>query len=83
MKHQQILEAIDKAGGKLFTIEYIKKDGTKSSTTGRRGVVAHLKGGTPAPEHLLTVFTFKGGGQYKRIIKQNLIGFRCGKTVIK
>jgi len=83
-KSQAIQAAIKQAGGKLFTIEYIKKDGTQSKTTGRRGVVSHLRGGgSPVPDHLMTVFTFKGGGQYKRIIKENLIGFRCGKTVIK
>jgi hypothetical protein len=82
-KHEQILAAIKQAGGKLFTIEYIKKDGTRSSSTGRRGVVAHLRGGgAPVPDHLMTIYTFKGKGQYKRIIKENLIGFRCGKTVI-
>jgi hypothetical protein len=82
-KHELILQAIEQAKGKLFSIEYIKKDGTLSGTTGRRGVVAYLRGGgAPVPEHLLTVFTFKGGGQYKRIIKQNLTAFRCGKTVI-
>lgn len=82
-KHELILEAIKQAKGKLFSIEYIKKDGTLSGTTGRRGVVAHLRGGgAPVPDHLLTVYTFKGGGQYKRIIKENLTAFRCGKTVI-
>jgi hypothetical protein len=82
-KQEQILAAINQAGGKLFTISYKKKDGTYSSSTGRRGVVAHLRGGgAPVPEHLLTIYTFKGKGQYKRIIKENLIGFRCGKTVI-
>jgi hypothetical protein len=82
-KHEQILEAIKQAKGKLFTIEYIKKDGTLSATTGRRGVTSHLRGGgAPVPEHLLTIYTFKGKGQYKRIIKENLTAFRCGKTVI-
>lgn len=82
-KAQLIQEAIKQAGGKLFTIEYIKKDGTLSGTTGRRGVVAHLRGGgAPVPEHLMTIYTFNGGGKYKRIIKDNLTAFRCGKVVI-
>jgi len=84
MKSQLILNEIKKAGGKLFTITYKKVDGTTSSSTGRTGVAKFVKGtGAPVPEHLMTIYTFNGGGKYKRIVKDNLIGFRCGETVIQ
>jgi hypothetical protein len=84
MKSHLILNEIKKAGGKLVTIHYKKVDGTISSTTGRTGVAKFVKGtGAPVPAHLMTIYTFNGGGKYKRIVKDNLIGFRCGKVEIK
>ena len=48
------------ADGKIFTVEFIKKDGTLRKMNARLGVKKHLKGGTlafdPSERNLLPVF---------------------------
>lgn len=57
---EQAIEMITQQNGKLFTVEFIKKNGEKRKMNCRAGVKKHLKGGElkfdPASKNLFTVF---------------------------
>lgn len=55
------IEKILNSNGKIFTVEFIKKDGTLRTLNGRLGVTKHLKGGTSTlnPNTYITVFDLK------------------------
>ena len=55
------IEKILNSNGKIFTVEFIKKDGSLRTLNGRLGVTKHLKGGTSTlnPDKFITVFDLK------------------------
>jgi len=46
MENNSIVDKILNSKGKIFTVTFIKKDGSVRELNGRLGVVKHLKGGT-------------------------------------
>jgi hypothetical protein len=64
LSFQQVLERI--SDGKIFSAEFVKKDGSIRTMTCRRGVVKHLKGGElkfdPVAKGLIPVFDMANGG---------------------
>lgn len=55
------IEKILNSNGKIFTVEFIKKDGSLRILNGRLGVTKHLKGGTSTlnPDKFITVYDLK------------------------
>lgn len=73
---QDVIDMID--DGKVFSANFIKKDGTIRTINCRTGVVKHLKGGTlafdPISRNLLTVFDMsKNGYRFINFSKLNWI----------
>ena len=58
MENNTIIEKIINSNGKIFTVTFIKKDGSLRELNGRLGVIKHLKGGvsTLDPDKYITVF---------------------------
>ena len=58
MENNTIIEKILNSNGKIFTVTFIKKDGSLRELNGRLGVIKHLKGGvsTLDPDKYITVF---------------------------
>ena len=60
MTEDAIREAVEKAKGRIFSVEFIKKDGTLRKMIARTGVKKHLRGGElpydPIEKGLLAVF---------------------------
>jgi hypothetical protein len=58
MENQSIIEKILNSNGKIFTVTFIKKDGSIRELNGRLGVIKHLKGGvsTLNPDRYITVY---------------------------
>jgi hypothetical protein len=75
MTEQAIREAVEKAKGRIFSVEFTKKDGTLRKMVCRTGVKAHLKGGElpydPMTKGLLPVFDMVA--QDYRMINLNTI----------
>jgi len=61
MENNTIIEKILNSNGKIFTVTFIKKDGSIRELNGRLGVVKHLKGGvsTLDADKYITVFDLK------------------------
>lgn len=59
-------------GGRFFTVEFTKKDGTLRRLNGRFGVTKHLKGGkTTLNDDYLIVFDCHAKG-YRAVNKQTI-----------
>lgn len=75
MTEQAIRDAVEKAKGRIFAVEFVKKDGTLRKMICRTGVKAHLKGGElpydPMTKGLLGVFDMQA--QDYRMINLNTI----------
>ena len=60
MTEEAIREAVAKANGRIFSVEFVKKDCTLRKMICRTGVTKHLKGGElpydPIDKGLLSVF---------------------------
>jgi hypothetical protein len=60
MTEEQVREAVRAAKGKIFSVLFVKKDGTLRKMVCRTGVTKHLKGGElpydPIEKGLLGVF---------------------------
>jgi len=69
------------ADGKIFTVEFIKKDGTLRKMNARLGVKKHLKGGTlafdPSERNLLPVFDMQKEG-YRMINASTILNIKIG-----
>ena len=69
------------ADGKIFTVEFIKKDGTLRKMNARLGVKKHLKGGTlafdPSERNLLPVFDMQKEG-YRMINSSTILNIKIG-----
>lgn len=82
MIENEIIKAIKDSDGKLFSIEYQKKDGTTTQMTCRTGVVSALKGGPPKTNpDLITVFSFDRNN-YRTLFKDKIKSFKCGDIVL-
>ena len=70
----------------IFTVDFIKKDGTLRTMNCRLGVTRHLKGGelgyNAAEKNLLPVFDMVAGA-YRMINVSTIIEIRFKKQIIK
>lgn len=64
MIRNDFVERILSSNGKIFSVEFIKKDGTKRLMNCRLGVTKHLKGGasTLDPNQFITVYDLQSQG---------------------
>ena len=67
--------------GKIFTVEFVKKDGTVRKMNARLGVKKHLKGGSlafdPLERNLLPVFDMQKEG-YRMINASTILTIKIG-----
>jgi hypothetical protein len=77
MENNNFVERILSSNGKIFSVEFIKKDGTKRLMNCRLGVTKHLKGGasTLNPEKFITVYDLQSEG-YRAINKESIINVK-------
>lgn len=72
-------------GNKIFSVEFVKKDGTLRKMHCRLNVKKHLKGGTKKynaeARNLLTVFDLQKK-QYRTINLNTIQRLTCGKTIL-
>lgn len=80
MARRSILRAIAIAQeGKIFTVQFIKKDGSERTLTGRLGVTKHLVGGENTVAHkpeYLTVYDMQKG-DYRNVNLDTVMSLRC------
>jgi hypothetical protein len=83
MKVENVIELL---GDKIFTVTFIKKDGTVRVLNGRRKVTKHLKGGElaydPIERGLIPVYDLKSEG-YRMINSQTVTEIKSEKQVYK
>jgi hypothetical protein len=62
------------SNGRIFTVTFLKKDGTIRTLNGRIGVTKYLKGGTSTlnPEEYITVYDLQSKG-YRAINRSTII----------
>jgi len=80
-----LLERVSK-GGKIFTVEFIKKDGTKRLMNCRKGVVKHLHGvgnksNSEGYDNLMVVYDLHSEG-YRTINIDTLLSVKGGGETI-
>ena len=60
---EQAVELINESNGRIFSVTFVKKDGSVREMVARLGVKKHLKGGSlgynPKDFDLITVFDFQ------------------------
>lgn len=83
MKKQTIVSRlIGKTNGRIFSVTFMKKDGTERIMHARTGVTKHLKGGSlafePSDYSLKAVFDV-GKQAYRMVNLATVTSFRCGK----
>ncbi len=68
------IDRILNSNGKIFTVTFLKKDGTVRILNGRLGVTKHLKGGqcTLDKDKFIIVYDLKSEG-YRAIDKESII----------
>lgn len=70
-------------GGKFFTVEFTKKDGSTRILNGRLGVKKHLRGGerryNASAKGYLVVYDTKNKG-YRTLNLATLKALKCGKV---
>lgn len=78
-----ITEIIHATGGKFFSVDFIKKDGSLRHMTARLGVHKHTNGGglsfDPQEHNLIVAYDTVAKG-YRMINLETLQTFSCGKT---
>ena len=74
MENNNFVDRILSSNGKIFSVEFIKKDGTKRLMNCRLGVTKHLKGGSSTldPEKYITVYDLQSAG-YRAINVDTII----------
>jgi hypothetical protein len=81
MKVENVIELL---GDKIFTVTFVKKDGTVRVLNGRRKVTKHLKGGElaydPIEKGLIPVYDLKSEG-YRMINSQTVLEIKSEKQV--
>ena len=80
-KRQNILEKVQ---GKIFSVSFIKKDGTERTMVCRLGVQKHLTGGKNVndPSQHLTVFDMHKKA-YRNVALGTIYQLRCKDVFIK
>ncbi len=82
----QAQELINSTNGKIFSVTFMKKDGTIRDMTCRLGVTKHLKGGTlrfdPSERGLVTVFDLESKG-YRMVNIETLISLNTKGRILK
>ena len=76
---------IEKTAGKIFTVLFIKKDGTTRKLNCRLGVKRYLHGGNSTTAHidnLITVYDLKNNG-YRNINIDKVIEIRANNKIYK
>lgn len=63
-QNNNFVERILSSNGKIFSVEFIKKDGSVRLMNCRLGVTKHLKGGSSTlnPEKFITVYDLQSEG---------------------
>jgi len=77
MENTNFVDRILSSNGKIFSVEFIKKDGTKRLMNCRLGVTKHLKGGSSTldPDKFITVYDLQSEG-YRAINKDSIINVK-------
>lgn len=76
------VEAMLGSNGRIFTVTFIKKDGSTRSLNGRMGVKKFLAGGTRTtdPEQYLIVYDLKNEG-YRAVNRNTIISVKLDGVV--
>lgn len=85
MNRQQKLEIIKSTKGKVFTANFVKKNGDLRSMNCRLGVTKHLKGGDNTTAHIpeyVTVFDMQKKA-YRNLNLDTLMSVRTGNAEIR
>ena len=81
-----IENVIELLGDKIFTVTFLKKDGSVRVLNGRRKVTKHLRGGElkydPIEKGLITVYDLQSEG-YRMINSQTVLEIKADKSVYK
>jgi len=77
MENNNFVERILSSNGKIFSVEFIKKDGSVRLMNCRLGVTKHLKGGasTLDPNKFITVYDLQSKG-YRAIDKKTILNVK-------
>jgi hypothetical protein len=85
MSIQEIKDLIRTSEGKIFSVRFVKKDGTERLMVARLGVTSYLKGGTkaydPADYDLITVFDMQKQA-YRSINLQTILDIKVNNEHI-
>jgi hypothetical protein len=75
---KKLEEIIEKSNGKILSVTFIKKDGTKRTLVGRLGVKAHLKGGKSTVDHdkYINIYDMQSEG-YRNINRETILSVRA------
>jgi hypothetical protein len=77
---------IEQTGGKIFVVEFTKKDGSRRRLVGRLGVRCHAHGGSlkfdPHGLGLVNVYDIQNHG-YRFINLATVDYFRCGSVEVR
>ena len=85
MNREQKKALIDFIGPRIFTVTFIKKDGTERKMNCRLGVTSKQNGGKNTTEHLgeyLTVYDMQKL-QYRNVNLDTIIDVKCGKATLR
>jgi hypothetical protein len=81
-----IENVIELLGDKIFTVTFVKKDGSVRVLNGKRKVVKHLRGGElkydPIEKGLIGVYDLQSEG-YRMINSQTVLEIKADKQVYK
>lgn len=77
MENNNFVERILSSNGKIFSVEFVKKDGTKRLMNCRLGVTKYLKGGasTLDPNKFITVYDLQSEG-YRAINVETILSVK-------
>ena len=77
MENNNFVERILSSNGKIFSVEFVKKDGSVRLMNCRLGVTKHLKGGSSTldPDKFITVYDLQSEG-YRAINKEAIINVK-------
>jgi hypothetical protein len=76
----KLVELIEQTAGKIFTVEFVKKDGTIRKLNGRVGVKKFLAGGNKTvSDKYVTVYDMKNKG-YRSVNKDTITMVKFNRT---
>lgn len=72
-----LIDKILNSNGKIFTVVFLKKDGSLRELNGRLGVTKHLKGGSSTldPDKYITVYDLRSKG-YRAVNRETIVDVR-------